>query len=511
MKFTILIAILLFSQFVLASSTTAPAWYKTPPASWSLTECQTWLNDPNNGKMSDLRYHVVFRQHQFLMTSRDYSTAIAFEKAECDKVVQSVSEASSPNADSLTMGSETTTDVFRKLLSVLSHSELKSGKSVQDTLAVIKPFETTFTLRDSDGEFNYDMATADIIAASGDLPSAEAAYRALFDTDQTHNASIYQTLSSLYPDAGKTQAILDEAVTKVGESSGGTWEAVVRKRTAYLLTQPNPDDAVIACLTRLPSDTKMGNLIDLAVAYAHKGNTAKFEETMQRLESYYPQALSTYRESGWPVWAAYYSKTNPSKAQQIVAQYFALRPLPNSSQIVSADHGNIDVGKLLADDGITPNDSINLFFYSAQDATDRLKIYLRKTTGQLNPDQIASVVNQFTLGTGTKILSVSPQSKSLGDSIAAVNTNHLPIAAFYSAMFEGEYPAACQIAFSNAKASSNDSDYVDWIKALSGAVRVNDQCYNGRALDVIKFANGTTNINPVSDLLGEQPASVKKR
>jgi len=68
-------------------------------------------------------------------------------------------------------------------------------------------------------------------------------------------------------------------------------------------------------------------------------------------------------------------------------------------------------------------------------------------------------------------------------------------------LLKGDYPAAALIAFNQAKAAPNDVVYKQWIMYLSGVVRASDQCYNGRAVDVIKWANGDAVTNPIPDLL----------
>jgi hypothetical protein len=502
--------IFLIGSIATAASTSPaiPAWYNTSPQGWSTVQCKTWLADSNNipAKAHYTRISVVSREHQLLSASHEYAADSALAKSEMDSLAEALPSA---KGDASKMDVLSSVGSMRLLLSYFSQAELNSGKTVASITQAIQPYHDAFTLRDGNGEFYFNMALADVVNFSGDKPAAEAAYRALLDDNQGNKAIVYQSLANLYPDAKKTQSILDEAIAKASDANGGIWEELVRKRTTYLLTQPNPDDAIITCLTKLPADTRVGNILDLAVAYAHKNDTANFEATMVKLESLYPTNTSPYREAGWVVWSDYYAKAgNKDKVLKVVSQYFLLRPTP--SDILRSGNTSNPI-KLLSAAGVNESDSINLYFEAAQNASDGYKAYLRRNTGQLNTDAASAVINQLTSGNGTKVFAVSDQSKQIASAITVANTDHLPIPIFFAQMFNGDYSAACQTAFDNAKLAPSDASYADWIKALSGAVRVNDQCYNGRALDVIKFANGAINANPVSDLLSGQTASLKKR
>ena len=75
------------------------------------------------------------------------------------------------------------------------------------------------------------------------------------------------------------------------------------------------------------------------------------------------------------------------------------------------------------------------------------------------------------------------------------------MAAFLVPLLRGEYPAAFREAYARAKAAETDRDYVAWVNAAAGAIRCMEQHYNGKALEFVKFVNGTVATNPVADLV----------
>lgn len=146
------------------------------------------------------------------------------------------------------------------------------------------------------------------------------------------------------------------------------------------------------------------------------------------------------------------------------------------------------------------NDAINCMLTNAQGVADGYKQYLRRQTIQINNTAIAAFVKQLNTGDGTKALVVSDEAKALATAIAAAG-NDVKMGPFLVPMLKGEYNTAAKLAFAQAKAAKTDDEYKFWISALSAAVRCNDQCYNKKAVDVIKWVNGELQQNPIEDLL----------
>lgn len=144
------------------------------------------------------------------------------------------------------------------------------------------------------------------------------------------------------------------------------------------------------------------------------------------------------------------------------------------------------------------NDAINCMLTDAQGVADGYKNYLRKQSGRIDNTPVATFVKQLNTGDGTKALVITNEAKALA---AAISAGDVQMAPFLVPMLNGDYKTAAKLAFAQAKASENDATYSFWISALSSAVRCQDQCYNKRAIDVIKWVNGEVAQNPVEDLL----------
>ena len=125
---------------------------------------------------------------------------------------------------------------------------------------------------------------------------------------------------------------------------------------------------------------------------------------------------------------------------------------------------------------------------------DGRKLELRRAAGRLNSQELLALADQLTKGGSARPLVISDDAKALADTLAAA-----PLASFIVPLLKGDYPAAFREAYDRAKASDDDRAYVGWINAAAGAIRCMEQHYNGKALEFIKFVNGTVATNPVAD------------
>ena len=133
---------------------------------------------------------------------------------------------------------------------------------------------------------------------------------------------------------------------------------------------------------------------------------------------------------------------------------------------------------------------------TAQQVLDGRKLELRRVAGKLNSQALLALADQLTKGGTARPLVISDDARNLADTLAGA-----PLAAFIVPLLRGEYPAAFREAYARAKAAESDGDYVAWINAAAGAIRCMEQHYNGKALEFVKFVNGTVATNPVADLV----------
>ena len=132
---------------------------------------------------------------------------------------------------------------------------------------------------------------------------------------------------------------------------------------------------------------------------------------------------------------------------------------------------------------------------TAQQVLDGYKIALRRDTGKLNPGSLVALANQLTKGGDARPLAVTDAAKALADKLDGT-----PLAAYLQPLLRGDHAGAFRAAYARAKAADTDADYVVWINAAAGAIRANDQHYNGRALEFMRFINGEAEANPVADM-----------
>ena len=133
---------------------------------------------------------------------------------------------------------------------------------------------------------------------------------------------------------------------------------------------------------------------------------------------------------------------------------------------------------------------------TAQQVLDGRKLELRRVAGKLNSQALLALADQLTKGGTARPLAISDDARSLADKLAGA-----PLAAFLIPLLRGEYPAAFREAYARAKAAESDKDYVAWVNAAAGAIRCMEQHYNGKALEFVKFVNGTVATNPVADMV----------
>jgi len=133
---------------------------------------------------------------------------------------------------------------------------------------------------------------------------------------------------------------------------------------------------------------------------------------------------------------------------------------------------------------------------TAQQVLDGRKLELRRIAGKLNSQALLALADQLTKGGTARPLAIGDDARSLAETLAGA-----PLASFLIPLLRGEYPAAFRAAYARAKAADNDRDYVAWVSAAAGAIRCMEQHYNGKALEFVKFVNGTVATNPVADLV----------
>jgi len=148
---------------------------------------------------------------------------------------------------------------------------------------------------------------------------------------------------------------------------------------------------------------------------------------------------------------------------------------------------------------VLPTDDVALCCgLSAQQVLDGRKLQLRKAEGKLNSATLLALADQLTKGGEARPLRISDEAKALAGTL-----KDAPLAAFIVPLLEGDYPAAFREAYARAKAAETDAAYVGWVNAAAGALRCHEQHYNGKALEFVKFVNGTVAANPAADIVGQ--------
>ncbi len=133
---------------------------------------------------------------------------------------------------------------------------------------------------------------------------------------------------------------------------------------------------------------------------------------------------------------------------------------------------------------------------TAQQVVDGYKIYLRKTDPRQNAAALTGLANQLTKGGDARPLVVTDEAKALAAKLAGA-----PLAAYIVPLLTGDYQAATKAAYGKITGAPDDVAYVQWVNATAAAVRCMDRCYNGRAVDFVKFINGTGQTNPIAGVV----------
>lgn len=135
---------------------------------------------------------------------------------------------------------------------------------------------------------------------------------------------------------------------------------------------------------------------------------------------------------------------------------------------------------------------------TAQQVLDGYKLMLRGKDARLNAPTLLKLADQLTKGGDDRPLVVTDEAKVLAGKLAGS-----PVEKFIVPLLTGDYASAIKEGYARAKGATGDTDYVNWVNATAGAIRCMDQHYNGRALDFIKFLNGTAGTNPVAEMVGK--------
>ena len=151
---------------------------------------------------------------------------------------------------------------------------------------------------------------------------------------------------------------------------------------------------------------------------------------------------------------------------------------------------------------IIPNGSpTRLWFDTAQAVLTGYRAALAAKEGRVRVEALQAMADQLTRGGGQKVLAVSDGEKALAAKLASAPA--FALQDWYVAMLGGRYAKAARLAFENSKQAEGDLAFGRWVLSVSAAVRCLDQCYNGRALEYVKWVNGDKSVtaNPIADLL----------
>jgi hypothetical protein len=149
---------------------------------------------------------------------------------------------------------------------------------------------------------------------------------------------------------------------------------------------------------------------------------------------------------------------------------------------------------------LPPDDVTLAAARTAQQLLDGIKLDLRGKAGKINAEHLSRIARQLTEGGEDRPLRLSDQAGQLAQAVAA---SQAPLKVYLAALLGGDYPAAFAEAYAQAKSARDDRLYVAWIKAAAGAVRCNDQHYNGRALGFLRFINGDQAENPLAQWVSQ--------
>ncbi len=145
---------------------------------------------------------------------------------------------------------------------------------------------------------------------------------------------------------------------------------------------------------------------------------------------------------------------------------------------------------------LPPDDAALCAAVRAQKVFNGVKLSLRRDTGRLHPETLTGLAEQLTRGGDARPLRISDEARQLATGLTDAQA---PLADYLANLLSGEYAAAFNAAYRRAKQVNSDRRYIDWIRAAAGAIRAQDQHYNGRALAFIRYVNGESDENPVKE------------
>jgi hypothetical protein len=154
---------------------------------------------------------------------------------------------------------------------------------------------------------------------------------------------------------------------------------------------------------------------------------------------------------------------------------------------------------------IVPADSsTRLWFDTAQSVTNAYRRRLIARDGRLELPKLKAFADQLVQGGQLRVLGVSDAERSLATKLEQAEAFELQ--GWFVAMLRGQYATAARIAADKAREANSDADFKRWVLGIAAAVRCLDQCYNGRAMDYVRWVNGDQAVkaNPIADVLAEK-------
>jgi hypothetical protein len=148
--------------------------------------------------------------------------------------------------------------------------------------------------------------------------------------------------------------------------------------------------------------------------------------------------------------------------------------------------------------------STRLWFDTAQSVTNAYRRRLIARNGRLELARLKAFADQLVKGGELRALDIGEAEKALAGKVEQAEPFELQ--GWFAAMLRGRYAEAARIAAAKTREAENDAAYKRWVLAVAAAVRCLDQCYNGRAMDYVRWVNGDKGIetNPIADVLTEK-------
>ena len=149
-----------------------------------------------------------------------------------------------------------------------------------------------------------------------------------------------------------------------------------------------------------------------------------------------------------------------------------------------------------------PGEPIRTTCCNAQTFVDDCKRDIRRKQGRATVSDLAPIVQRIVDGKGPWTSQTSDVSKAFAAKLPD---------GYYKQMFNGEFVDAAKTAFGKARLSETDADYLLWIDRVRAAIVANDLYYNGRAIEFIKWINGSVATCPVPELMPAATSGVPGR